>query len=135
MWLVFFAQSVSDVSQSLREFGVAVTVLAIILGAFLWGVFKLREDNRADRDRLTRLIDDQRTSFLVVLKETQESERAEAKARREDLRAALAEQATAFRDVLSRLEAHWQRAVNEICQRLDSLTHEVQAMVKNEEKS
>lgn len=101
--------------QSLREFGVAVTVMAIMIGAFLWGVYKLREDGRKDLERLTRLIDDQRTAFVAVLTAMQAEAKAEAKAWRDDMRATLADQARGFQTTLDRIEAYWQRALADIC--------------------
>ncbi len=126
LFFALMAQTIQEGFQALREFGVTVCVMGIMLAAFLWNFYKMREDSRYDRDRLTRMIEDQRTIFIAVMKETQADGRDEAKMRREDLRQALLEQSKTFQEVLTRLEAHWQRAHMEICRRLELLSDEVQ---------
>lgn len=135
--VLLLGQTMDEGARFLREFGVTVTVLSIMMAAFLWGVYKLREDANATRDRLTELadatrdrlthlIDEQRNAFVSILRETQAEARAEAAAMRADFRAALADQSRASQDVLNRLEAHWQRAATEISRRLEELTEEIQ---------
>jgi hypothetical protein len=111
------AQTVDDGSKFLREFGVPVVMARGMTVAFVYGVWKLREDMRVDRDRLLKLIDEQRAAFVAVLTET-----------RVEHRQAQQEQAKAFQDVLTRIEVYWQRTTAEICGRLQKLTEEIQAI-------
>lgn len=136
-YVLHVLQSVQDVSQSLREFGVAVTMLLIMTLAFfgaLWygakyflpailqgyekQIEQLRLDHKEDRDRDNALVALQRAEFLTALANSQQS----------------------FKDSLDRVERHCNQQVQQVqqqheqvCKRLDALIAEVERLVETKQ--